>query len=373
MSVIAGVDLGNAVVKAVVGDLDKRYEIDNVIARMGRERSVLEYEHSLWDGLHVEIVSGALKQSPGVFAVGNLAKMTNNSTEVLPHDDKSESDQVVIMLLTVLAVHTVLNGEPNEEGVYRAQFDLCVGLPINESKKEARQRMRDKLKNNIHQVTFLDTPEIGGRKVILEFPEVLVAIEGRAAALDLMTNDDGSIRNEELAKSHLLLVDVGGNTTDCPVIRPDGIVDNVASEGVQIGVSPYLDRIMRAVEREYDYRFKSRKHLVECITHPNADERYHIFVRGVRQNIQPIVEEQLQDLAEKVYRQIKRMWDENSEIRYCYVIGGGAVLIRKYLEAINQQDRNYVIRFVDPEISAWLNARGFFKTMQVYLAQKVSS
>jgi hypothetical protein len=87
----------------------------------------------------------------------------------------------------------------------------------------------------------------------------------------------------------------------------------------------------------------------------------------------PIVEEQLQDLAEKVYRQIKRMWDENSEIRYCYVIGGGAVLIRKYLEAINQQDRNYVIRFVDPEISAWLNARGFFKTMQVYLAQKVSS
>ncbi|QWU15410.1 plasmid segregation protein ParM [Paenibacillus sophorae] len=365
----AAVDIGNDALKAYVQGLDQEVYIPNVIAEIGPSRDIVEFEKHPLDGLHVEILSGALKRGQGIYAVGNLAGGYTHNDELSTVSEKSEADQPVVMLLTALA-YDAAQTLSEQDGVIEATYYLSTGLPLSEAKRGKRKTFKAKLKENTHEVRFKTTPEIGGKVVRLKFEEVLVNIEGHVALIDLTTNEDGTVRNEELTRMTVLINDIGGLSTDAAIIHEDGTVDNIYSDGIKEGVSPYLDEIIERVQHEIGYRFLNRQQLVEVITSVNKEERNYIWFRGKRISIQSIVDEVLAKIAREEYKLIRNSWSKVPSIRVSYQIGGGSLLLKPYLEKINEQEEGYPLRFVGAKDSIWMIARAYYKLLAVYLQYK---
>lgn len=365
---LAAIDIGNDAVKAYLGNLENSIYIPNVIAEV-KNRDIIEMEKDPLSALHVEITSSALKQKHGYYAVGKLAAKYPNNDELTPDVDKSESDQPVILLLTTLAYDAVKHF-PEKDGVIEATYLLSTGLPLDETKRGKTKNFRKKLKTAQHEIKFLQTPNLQGKTVHIKFEQVLVNTEGYAAYIDLTTNNDGSTKNEELFGKTILINDIGGLSTDSAIITSESEVDNEYSDGIKKGVSTYLDNIIRKVYTKYKYNIKSRRALVEIITNENPEEQYHIWVEGNRVSIKDIVDEELGILAKEEYKLIKNMWHNVPEIRLSYQIGGGSLILRPYLTELNQQDKNYPLRFVSKEDSIWMIARAYFKILLMYCNSK---
>ncbi|MEK4031399.1 ParM/StbA family protein [Pseudobacillus sp. FSL P4-0506] len=365
---LASVDIGNDAVKAYLNGLQETLYIPNVIAELP-DRTIVEMEKEPLNALHVEVQSSALKETSKRFAVGKLASKYPNNDELTPENDKSSSDQPIVLLLTTLAIDATRHFEEHD-GIIEATYILSTGLPLDETKRELNKVFRKKLKSGQHQVTFLKTPELEGKTVRIKFEQVLVNTEGFAAYIDLTTNDDGSTKNEELIGKTILINDIGGLSTDSAIITKEAEVDNEYSDGIKQGVSTYLDNIIRKVYKEYKYTIKSRRALVEIITNEDPEEQYYIWKDGNRISIKALIDSELMILAKEEYKLIKNLWRSVPDIRLAYQIGGGSVILRPYLSKLNDEDKQYPLRFTKTEDSIWMISRAYFKILLMYCQAK---
>lgn len=356
----AGADIGNDSLKMFVNGFEEQLTIPNVTQEIDT-RKVIKYEANILDGLHVRIESEALAKTIGSYAVGALAARSKLKYEPQPNDFKGVSDQPVILLLTSLAYEAALKfpGDKVSVTVY-----LATGLPMREGKsRENRLAFKNKLKNVTHTVTFLQTPRFEGREVEIKFEEVLVSTEGFAVYLDLIQDEDGYDRNEELMDATVAIHDLGGLTSDTAVLEEGNIIEEHCTP-LDAGVSSFLDDIIKDVFTEKHYKIKSRKELVKIITTKNADKRYMITHESGPVSIQNIVDRHFTDLAKMVYRHIQSIWQLSPGIEYCYVTGGGALILKSYLTAINNENRKYNLRFLNEMDSVWAIARAYTKMLK---------
>src|SRR5690606_38114840 len=121
----AAIDIGNDSVKSIFENERNHILIPNIVAEMGINRNVKEYEKDIMEGLYVEVTSGALKLKHGIFAVGYLAKQQHNSSEMGIHSKKGENDQTIILLLTSLAINAAQSGHfPKNDEIIEATYYL---------------------------------------------------------------------------------------------------------------------------------------------------------------------------------------------------------------------------------------------------------
>lgn len=371
------VDIGNSRIKALFGDGPDELDMPNVVAAHGEEREIIQGEAPK-EAIHVKIVSGALnngKGGAGTYVVGNLAAAQHQNDELAYEDSKSEHDQPVIMLLSAVAFDAVNNSSLFKEvdGVIEANYFLSTGLPLNEAKKKGtRKSFKEKLKGNSHEVTFLTTPGYENKKIRIKFYDSLVNVEGHAAMIDLTTKNDGTPRNEDIINKMVLIHDIGGLSTDSAIIKPDGSVDNINSDGEKEGLSSYLDEIMRQVDDEFGVRkyFKSRGELIENLTHQDPNRKMHVSIHSNRKSFKHIVDEVLGRAAKAQYGLLKRLWAAVPSIEIAYLIGGGASILKDYIIKLNENDRKYIIRFEEkPEDSIWMIVRAYHKLLNFYLSE----
>lgn len=361
------IDIGNDALKGFFNGLntENKVYIPNIIAEI-EERTIVEYEKKVLNGLHVEITSSALQTKGGKYVVGELATKFEDNNELTHESDKYSNDQSVILLLTAVAYDAALNIQSTENTVDVSVY-LSTGLPLGEIKH--KKDFRKKLKNSTHEVKFLQTPKLEGITVNITFNEVLVNPEGFSAYVDLMMNQDGSERNVELQGKDIMINDIGGLSTDTAIIMGDGSIDNTNSKGIMEGVSPYLDKIIEQVESEYKYTFKSRKELIDILT--SKEEKNHIYVKSNRTSIEHIVKPILHKLAVAEYKHLSRVWDKVPSIRTSYQIGGGALILKDYLNAINEEKHKFALRYINnADDSIWMIARAYFKILSTWCATK---
>lgn len=368
MTKLAAIDIGNDSVKAIFGD-GERFQIMNVVATEQENREYVEMEEKPIDGLHVRVVSGSLKVGKGIYVVGPLAMKYDTNEEITLDDNKYENDQTIIMLLTSIAMNAVKEQKEDKQEV---RYTLSTGLPIKEIRKDARDAFKAKLLNSAHEVEFLDTPQYSGKKVIISFDDVIVLSEGMAAYTEIAFNPDGTTKNEDLTEGVVMIVDIGGRTTDIAVIE-NGKAVNPYSIGWTIGVSQYLDKIIQEVENEFDYRFKSRRELVDVIAHQNPEHQGHIWVRGNRTDINAIIQRYLSGLAAEEYKIISETWSKMPNAKRAYIIGGGAIALKEYISDINKRKRNYPFQYVEHNKSIWMIAESYFTILNLHLQRSKSA
>jgi plasmid segregation protein ParM len=365
---LAAVDIGNDSVKPIYEGANwsmvKGMILPNVIAEVPEDRGVVSLESGLYEGIHCRVTSPSLAKS-GVYAVGNLATRYSSNQEPEPGDMKSTSDQAVIMLLVALALDAAQNVPANGNGIIETKYALSTGLPLKEVKQlGAKMVFRDRLMGKVHEVEFLQTPQIGKTTVRIEFESVDVYSEGQAAMMHLVTDEHGRIRNEELLQKSILINDIGGLSTDSAVIER-GEPDNINSDGMNSGVSEYLDQIIEQVYERYHHRIRSRRNLVRDVLLAKDERKNHIFVDGKLTSIKDIVDEALMACAKAQHEHLGRMWKKVSDLELVYQIGGGSALIRPYLTYINENSKHvYPLRWQESaEESIWMIVESYWKML----------
>ncbi|RXT08827.1 ParM/StbA family protein [Ammoniphilus sp. CFH 90114] len=364
---IAAVDVGNDSLKAIFGKMEYEVNIPNVIARDVADRPVIGIEElnsqDPIEGIHVRLHSPTLKSNNIIYRVGHLATKSTNSTELDPGSSKSEEDQTIVMLLSALALDAVR--EENKEifkrnhNVVEATYILGTGLPLREVKEGKDVAYRSSLLSSVHQVEFLVTPKYQGIKVNIKFEEVKVYPEGFAAYINLVMDNQLNIINKDLIDKRIIIQDIGGLSTDIAVIK-NRKVDDDKAQGFNIGVSESLEAIREEIRSKHGIELDSRRDVVEIITKKN--DRNHIMVKGSRTSVHDIVDRILLELAKKQYRHLRNIWQKNSQTEIGYFVGGGAIVLKEYLKALNNNLDGYNIDFFEDEKeSIWMMANAYYK------------
>lgn len=364
---IAAIDVGNDGLKAIFGKLESELYIPNVIARDIEDRPIIGIEdlneQDPLDGLHIRVQSPALHANNLIYRVGNLATKSDSPTELDIGCSKSEEDQTLVMLFAAIALDAVRQAETGTfkkvNSIVEANYILGTGLPLREVKEGKDVGYRSKLLSSVHQVEFLITPKYQGIKVNIKFDEVKVYPEGFAAYINLVMDNNLGVINRELIDKRILIQDIGGLSTDIAVIK-DRKVDDDKAQGFNIGVAEALEAIREEIRKKHGVELDSRRDVVEIITRKN--DRNHIMVRGSRTSVHDIVDRILLELAQKQYRHLRNVWQKNSQAEICYFVGGGSIVLKKYLKTLNQSYDNYNIDFFENEKeSVWTMANAYYK------------
>ncbi|KAB7707582.1 hypothetical protein F9802_07505 [Bacillus aerolatus] len=364
---IAAIDVGNDSLKGIFGKMEVDINIPNVIAKDVEDRPIIGIEEldnqDPTEGIHIRLHSPTLKDNNSIYRVGHLATKSSNSMELDPGSSKSEEDQTLVMLFAALAIDAAR--EENKQifkrsnNVIEATYTLGTGLPLREVKEGKDVGYRSRLLSSVHQVEFLVTPKYQGLKVNIKFEEVKVYPEGFAAFINLVMDNNLNIINKDLIDKRILIQDIGGLSTDVAVIK-NRKVDDDKAQGFNLGVSESLEAIREEIRSKHGVELDSRRDVVEIITKKN--DRNHIMVKGSRTSVHDIVDRILLELAKKQYRHLRNIWQKNSQTEICYFIGGGSIILKDYLKALNNNLDGYNIDFFEDEKeSIWMMANAYYK------------
>lgn len=343
---VVGGDLGNDSLKLTLG-VNQNYRIANAVARKitGLKRKHLDEARSaseLLDDLDVLIESDVIN---GRYFVGPLAiKMGEDS--VTPGTAKSKNDNLVIPLITMLALNTTQDKN-------RKVVSLTAGLPVKEV-SEYREVFAEKLKGT-YKITFL-SGALQGRTVEIVIKDVSIVPEGVAVVINQMMNDDATnFRNPELAKGQVGVIDIGAFTTDLPIII-NGKPDSDVSDGLKEGIANSLDTVISLVNDEYGI-LMTRSQLVERIEMKNLV----VPIKGNPVDLGPMINELFEIFAKKIVGIVDSIWEKSYQITHFYVVGGGAKALKPYLE-VEMKKRQINLTFIpeneDPQMQ---NAMGNWK------------
>lgn len=370
---ITAIDVGNDCVKALFGKPAYELYIPNVIARDTADRPVIGIEElndkDPLDGIHIKVHSPALKENNVIYRVGNLATKTDNASELDPGSSKSEEDQTLVMLFAALALDAAREHESGHfkkvNNVIDANYTLGTGLPLREVKEGKDVGYRSQLLSAVHQVEFLVTPRYQGLKINIKFDQVKVYPEGFAAYINLVMDNDLNIINRDLIDKSILIQDIGGLSTDVAVIKNRNVDDDKA-QGFNIGVSEALEQIREEIRSRHGIELDSRRDVVDIITRKN--DRNHIMVKGSRTSVHDITDRILLELAKKQYRHLRNVWQKNSQTEICYFVGGGAMVLKDYIKALNNGLDGFNIEFFEDEKeSIWMMANAYYKLISDYV------
>ncbi|WP_127588616.1 ParM/StbA family protein [Paenibacillus koleovorans] len=327
MMKLAGIDVGNDSIKIALDGVREPIVVPNVVAP-GYERHILQEEDSPLKALDVMVYSPRLNKNNQRYFVGLLATENEDSMELEETDNKAMSDQSLIVALTALAYAGLTNqafGTSSYSTADEVEFMIGTGLPVR-TYARFHKVFEERLLGE-HEVTFLSTPQLKGRKVKVNIRRAVVSIEGAAALYQIATYDNLQVKDEELYYGCIGICEMGALTTDFPVLKRMSI-DNQFSTGEQMGLANYLDPIIRDVEDQFGYRFPSRAKLVQRLK--NRDFVIQRIGEG-QADIKPIVDQYFSRAATRIVELIKKRWKKYPDIQCFYVIGGGAAALKPYI------------------------------------------
>lgn len=357
---LAGIDVGNDSVKVIVEGMNQHIIIPNIVSP-GYDRLILQEEESAIQALDVIVNSPSLQKNNQRYFVGMLAMEKEDNFELEETDNKAISDQSLIVALTSLA-YAALSVQSPYSNVEEVEYVIGTGLPVR-TYARFHKKFEERLVGE-HEVTFLTTPYFGSRKLKVIIRRCIVSIEGAAAIFNLATDENLQVNDEELSNGCIGVCEIGALTTDFPVVKKLN-VDNHFSYGEQLGLSGYLDNIIRDVEDLYGYSFPSRSKLVQRIK--NRD--FVIQRIGEKQaDIRPVVDNYFSRAAMKIVDMIKKRWNKYPDIQCFYVIGGGASALRQYI-----LDASVLMKLRFVENSELQNMHGYYKIARYRLNQGQTS
>jgi PRTRC genetic system protein D len=207
---------------------------------------------------------------------------------------------------------------------------ITSGLPVSYYKAD-----RAKLTNLIREVAKGDaiTTKI---KVI---PQPL------GSFFKLLFDNNGEVQNEGLVTARIGVLDIGFYTSDILTIdNLEPVEKQIAS--FENGVAGTLEAISKDIEDRYDLR--QDIHKTEETLRKGSLRAY-----GVDHDIAGMAKQRLTELATEIEAHVKTVWKSAADIDQVLLTGGGAALLKDYL--------NFYRHATVIEDAQFANAEGYYK------------
>jgi plasmid segregation protein ParM len=234
-------------------------------------------------------------------------------------------------------------------GLAGCKVQIATGLPLSTFFKGAapnEELLARKDRSIMTPVTSIDG------SAMAEIVAHQVCPEGLSAWVDWAISDDGKLRPGAIEET-TGVVDIGGRTTDVAVILPGKRVDHARSGSAEMGMHDVIEEIRVKLHKRFDYE-------ISAVAIDQALRTGSLKMFGKPVDIRDEIDAAVQQVADGVWREVSRRLGTGLDLDRVLLVGGGAYLFRKALEA----------RFPHVEVPAdpeFANARGFAK----YVSLKV--
>lgn len=347
MSKIVGVDLGNSAVKIATENL---HTIVPTMIAPGFDLRTFEYNKKNYnkDQLLDVFVESSIAKINGRYFVGKLAYNESKARliERNPLSTKSEDNVLLIVLLTSLAYH-LLTENPNSSVEY---VKLYIGIPIEEffnTSKNYVQIFKEKLKTT-HTIKFLEKSFNGAEmKIVVEEAEFVP--EGSGALFSF-------IKSEEELQKNRLLIDIGRYTTDVLYFE-NGNFQRNSFIGIGEGTATPIAEIQKYLLTKHNVNL-SYFQIDNAIRNKNSK----IKIYGELLDLSTIVDNAFKNFNMLIVNKIADRINQNAlslaEVDEVLLVGGGAILMRNYINLESIINRTNII-FSEDAIMA--NAIGNYR------------
>jgi hypothetical protein len=373
---VAGVDVGNAMVKVYEG-VRRRWMTPNAVDYRCDLKLVEGHGETPDSWLHLEVINSPVVVKPTRFYFGDLAVRRGASARPLV-TAKLREEQTALAFLAALArtaAHRLSNMSKKErEGYLDAgtgrlvvPFVVGVGAPVHQYEDaEAKRLFASRVKGR-HVVRFVDTPEYKDLGAFeLNVDRAMLYQEGVSALADFRYDDAGAVRRRGELDCHVAVIDPGANTLDWATIKPDGAVDPTLTNGRDLGLAEAMDQLKDAINTEFERRY-TRAQLISDL----LELDYAIPQGNGSVPVWDQAKHYLQRVADDVLAVVRKLQnDSQNRIGLVLLVGGGAAALRRFLEPEFEKPafKGVEVQWLNEPLYA--NAAGYFKRTMVKLAEE---
>jgi len=254
---------------------------------------------------HMTVKKGMKHIGVGECAI-NHAKLRNHDVA----DDKYTTKQSILLAHTAVSLVA-------PEGF--STVKMVLGLPyykMNEGKHIA-----DSYKGMVHGLEIGFYGKYTPPKTI-NIEDVEPVPQHYGAMFDLTLDDNGEIANKDLVLGYLAIYDIGYKTNMGAVFHRFNPVSRHSIHSKN-GMHVAFDQIARKIGQFFN-GLEVKAYDIPSIIRGGGKVKGH--------DVTPIINEGLYDLAVTIVNEIKARWGDAWEITQMAFTGGGAVLLKPYLE-----------------------------------------
>lgn len=222
----------------------------------------------------------------------------------------------------------------------RAGYDKVVtGLPVYEF-NNYRESLRDAIGSNVHSYTF------NGFQCATNAREVHVIPQSAGAFYDHVLTEDGEIADTPLASENVLVLDIGGRTTDGCIME----ASKYSQESFTLftGVWKVHQELRRLIMNSHNYTMKIWE--VDEVTRTGV-----LTLGGKFHDIQDLVDKAVDVIFPEIWDEMSLHIEDFRRYSVVMLAGGGAHVFYNQLKAYLDTP---VILMEDAEFA---NARGYMK------------
>lgn len=221
-------------------------------------------------------------------------------------------------------------------------FGLYFRAGTTESNGDLLKRKMENLAIPVESMDGRKPPRIVGQ---------FVGAQGLMAYIDYALDDANNWREGMDPSAPVVVVDVGGRTTDTATIIRGSTVDHAASGTINVGVTHVLDHLRSLIMARFDVAGVRPSRLETFLRSGKVQ------LRGEWHDISAEREQAVDLVLQQVRRELQRRVGDAADMQAVLLVGGGAALLASGLKT---GYRHLVV----PEDPEFANARGMLKTLR---------
>jgi len=238
-------------------------------------------------------------------------------------------------------------------GLMDTMVNLTTGLPLKQyfnTDGEQSTVFAEKVKNSLKP---LAVPV--GVESTLSIKKHEICAESLSAFVDWYIDDKGEVANE--INNGVLVVDIGGGTTDISTITPDLKIGMDDSDTKQLGVLDLFKKLKGLISEEFQIDTDQiRDDMLD-----SAVRTGKLSIRGREENCEKVVQIAKEFLAKRLSSFINEFINDMHD--HIIFVGGGAEVLRDVLLNSSDYDKGFVII---PENPQYRNVTGMLKYMTYF-------
>jgi plasmid segregation protein ParM len=182
--------------------------------------------------------------------------------------------------------------------------------------------------------------------------------EAASAWIDYLIDEKGNDVNS--MDDNVVIIDVGGKTTDVAVINSGGRIEQSQSGTDDIGVMNLIEVIQSAINQKTG-SIITAPFIEQCVRSPSEDGKYNIKMFGKPADVTEIVNSAKKRISEELIRSVQHRIGDAVTADVLLFVGGGAMILK---DALKEYPHITV-----PKNPEFANARGVLKYM-LYMQNK---
>jgi plasmid segregation protein ParM len=326
---IVGIDVGFGFTKAYNGKNSVIFKSLIGDATDIQFRSLLGNDEST-SSLHITLEDKS-------YFLGSYAELQSNIREFTLDQDKLLEDFVKILAITAAGIATDTS----------APINVVSGLPVGYLKRDSK-KLKEMIQG-VHEITYHHTNgDKETRRVHID--KIHVIPQPIGSIFNLIFDEDGKLKDKNLARQKLGVVDIGFKTTDFSIFDHLQYIER-GSSTMDTGISKCFSVIANKLRQESNIN-------IELYRMYKFIESGMIKIRGKEYNISNLKKRVYGHAASAIASDLNRLWENDWDIDSIILSGGGSIELAEYLAPNVQGNVIPIGRGIDARFN---NVQGYCK------------